>query len=35
MAVYGWSMDNLVFQPLRGVQTTAPLIAAIGLATWR
>jgi len=32
MAVYGWSMDKVVFQPLRGVQTTAPLIAAIGLA---
>lgn len=32
MAAYGWSMDRLVFQPLRGVQTTAPLIAAIGLA---
>ena len=31
-AAYGWSMDRLVFQPLRGVQTTAPLIAAIGLA---
>ena len=29
---YGWSMDKLVFQPLRGVPTTAPLIAAIGLA---
>lgn len=32
MAAYGWSMDKLVFQPLRGVRTTAPLIAAIGLA---
>ena len=31
-AAYGWSMDRLIFQPLRGVQTTAPLIAAIGLA---
>ena len=31
-AAYGWTMDKLVFQPLRGVQTTAPLIAAIGLA---
>jgi len=32
MAAYGWSMDKLVFQPLRGVRTTAPLIAALGLA---
>jgi branched-chain amino acid transport system permease protein len=32
MAAYGWSMDRLVFQPLRAVQTTAPLIAAVGLA---
>jgi branched-chain amino acid transport system permease protein len=31
-AAYGWSMDKLVFQPLRGIQTTSPLIAAIGLA---
>ena len=32
MGAYGWSMDRLVFRPLRGVRTTAPLIAALGLA---
>ena len=32
LAAYGWTMDKLVFQPLRGITTTAPLIAAIGLA---
>jgi branched-chain amino acid transport system permease protein len=32
MAAYGWTMDRLVFQPLRGAKTTVALIAAIGLS---
>jgi branched-chain amino acid transport system permease protein len=32
MASYGWTMDRLVFRPLRGAKTTVALIAAIGLS---
>jgi branched-chain amino acid transport system permease protein len=32
MAGYGWSMDRLVFRPLRGARTSVVLIAALGLA---
>ena len=31
-AAYGWTMERLVFRPLRNATTTVPLIAAIGLA---
>ncbi len=32
MGAAGWAMDKLVFQPMRGMPTTAALIAAIGLS---
>jgi branched-chain amino acid transport system permease protein len=32
VAAYGWTIDRLVFRPLRRAATTAPLIAALGLA---
>jgi branched-chain amino acid transport system permease protein len=32
MAAYGWTMDRLVFRPLRASRTTVALIAAIGLS---
>ncbi len=31
-AVYGWSIERLVYRPLRGAGALAPLIAAIGLS---
>jgi branched-chain amino acid transport system permease protein len=31
-ALWGWAMERVVFRPLRHSATTAPLIAAIGLA---
>ena len=31
-AVHGWATERLVFRPLRGTSTQAPLIATIGLA---
>ena len=31
-ATYGWSIDRLVYRPLRGTGVLAPLIAAIGLS---
>lgn len=31
-AVHGWATERLVFRPLRGASTQAPLIATIGLA---
>ena len=32
MGAAGWAMDKLVFQPMRGMPTTAALIVAIGLS---
>ncbi|HVR68553.1 MAG TPA: branched-chain amino acid ABC transporter permease [Verrucomicrobiae bacterium] len=32
MGAGGWAMDKLIFQPMRGMPTTAALIAAIGLS---
>jgi branched-chain amino acid transport system permease protein len=32
MASYGWTMDRLVFRPLREARTTVALIAALGLS---